>query len=81
MKNRYIATFFAFMFPSLAINEFYCGNKTTGFTEALISVLTCWTGFVPLIIGVINIVRGCQYLWCDTNDEFVDKYCAVKTNL
>lgn len=79
MKNRYIAAFFALMFPALAINEFYCGNYRTGLIEVLISVLLCWTGFAPLIIVLINIIRMCQYLWCSSNEEFMGKYCTVTT--
>lgn len=78
MKNRFVAAFFAFMFPALGINEFYLGNNSLGIIEVLVSVLFCWTGIVPLVVAVINIVKGCQYLWCDSNEEFVSKFITSK---
>ena len=78
MKNRFIAAFFAFAFPALGINEFYLENNGIGTIEILVSVLFCWTGIAPLVITIINIVKGCQYLWCDTNDEFVTKFITSK---
>lgn len=79
MKNRFIATFFAFFFGGIALNEFYVGNTKTAIIELVLSILFCWCfGLGPLVVGIINTVKGCMYLWCNSNDEFIDKYVNTK---
>lgn len=80
MKSRFIAAFFAFFFGGIALNEFYAGNTGRAITELVISILFCWL-FAPVVISVINLVKGCQYLWCDTDEEFISKHCKVKRDL
>lgn len=68
MKNRWAAAFLAFGLGSIGINNFYTNHPVDG----VFDILFCWTG-VPIII---NIVRGCRYVWCNTDEEFVEKYVA-----
>ncbi len=70
MKKALYAAILAFIFPCLGINNFYTKNTTRGVLDCVLSVLLCWTGIVPLIIAIINIVRGCNYLWCDSDEAF-----------
>lgn len=74
MKNRFVAAFIAFTLGTLGINEFYCGNKTRGIIECLLSVILSWTFVVPIVISIINYVRAYQYIWCDSDEEFNNKF-------
>lgn len=73
MKNRFIAAFFAFFFGGIALNEFYLGNKHIAWVEVLVSLLLWWIGG-SVVISLINIIRGCQYLFCVTDAEMIQKY-------
>lgn len=74
MKNRFIAAFFAFVFGTFGINNFYTGRTSTGVIDCVISVILSWTIIVPVVVTIINTVRGCQYLWCNSDEEFCQKY-------
>lgn len=74
-KSRFVAAFFAFVFSALGVNELYTRHTTVGVLELILSIVFCWTLFVPLVITVINLIRGCQYLWCNSDDEFNRKFC------
>ncbi len=78
MKNRLFAAIFAFLFGTFGINNFYLGHTTKGIIDLLVSVLLCWTVVAPGIIALLNVVRGCQYLWCSSEEEFTKKFCAVQ---
>lgn len=75
MKNRLFAAIFAFVLGTFGINNFYLGHTTRGVVDVLVSVLLSWTVIAPVVVGILNLVRGCQYLWCDTDEEFVQKFC------
>lgn len=68
MKNRFIAFFFAWFLGGVGINNFYTGKTFLG----VVDVLFCWTG----IPALVNVIRGICYLWCNSNEEFVEKYCT-----
>ena len=74
MKSRYTAAFFAFLLGGLGINNFYTNNTGKGVVDCLVSVLLCWTVIAPVTVSIINLVRGCKYLWCNTEEEFNIKY-------
>lgn len=74
MKNRFVAAFIALTLGTFGINEFYTNNKTRGVWEVIFSVLFCWTIIAPLVVTIINFVRAYQYIWCDTDQEFNEKY-------
>lgn len=67
MKSRFIAAFFAYAFGLIGLNNFYTGHVFRG----VLDILLCWT----CIPALINIIRSCFYLWCDTDEEFVLKHC------
>lgn len=67
MKNRFIAFFFAWFLGWIGINNFYTGKVFLG----VVDVLFCWIG----IPALLNLIRGVCYLWCNSNEEFVEKYC------
>lgn len=66
MKSRVIAAFFAFFLGGIGINNFYTEHNTA----AVLDILFCWT-FIP---GIINLIRGIMYLFCDTDIDFCKKY-------
>ena len=74
MKNRFVAAFFAFYFGVIGLNNFYTNNKGKGVTDVLVSVLLCWTILAPCVVAVINLVRGIEYIWCNSNEEFNEKF-------
>lgn len=76
MKSRIIAAILAFFFGGIALNEFYTKNTKTAIIELVLSVLLCWIG-APIVIAIINAVKGCMYLWCDTDEEFIKKHCKI----
>ena len=75
MKNRFTAFIFAFFLGAFGINNFYIGKTTRGIIDCIASVVFSWTVVAPCAVAIANIVRGCQYLWCNTDEEFVTKYC------
>lgn len=75
MKNRLFAAIFAFVLGTFGINNFYLGHTTRGVVDVLVSVLLSWTFIAPAVVMILNLVRGCQYLWCNTDEEFVEKFC------
>jgi hypothetical protein len=81
MKSRFVAFILAVIWSALGINEMYVGNITLGICEACISILSCilatfWGFFVIpiLVITVINIICGWRYIWCNSDEEFNEKY-------
>lgn len=74
MKSRYTAAIFAFLLGGIGINNFYTNNNTKGIVDCLVSILLCWTIIAPLTVSIINLVRGCKYLWCDTDEQFNIKF-------
>lgn len=76
MKSRFAAFILAFYFGALGINNFYVGKNSWGVIDCVLSVVFSWTVIVPCIIMIVNLVRGCQYLWCRTDEEFEQKYCS-----
>jgi len=79
MKSRLHAAVFAFFFSTFGINNFYTKHTTLGIVDILVSVLLCWTFVAPVIVSILNVVRGCQYLWCDSDEEFNRKYVKQET--
>ena len=81
MKSRFSAAILAFFLGVFGINNFYTKQNRKGIADVLISVLLCWTVIAPSVITVLNIVRGCQYLWCNTDEEFNSKFVHYPDNL
>lgn len=78
MKSRFSAAILAFALGTFGINNFYTKNTTHGIIDILVSVFGSVFFCIPtLVITVLNVVRGCQYLWCDTDEQFVQKYVKV----
>lgn len=78
MKSRFSGAILAFLFPTLGINNFYTRHTTRGVVDILVSVLLAWTVVAPAVVYVVNVVRGCKYLWCDTDEEFNSKHVVPK---
>ena len=66
MKSRFIAAFFAFFLGGIGINNFYTKHTALG----VLDIVFCWT-FIPKIV---NIVRGCEYLWCNDDLDFNSRH-------
>ena len=78
MKNRLFGFLLAVLLGTFGINNFYVGKTKEGIIDVLASVLLCWTFVAPVVISVLNLVRGCMYLWCPTDEEFNEKFCVAK---
>lgn len=74
MKNRLFAAIFAWMFGAFGINEYYLGNTSKGIIETVLSLVFSWTVIVPSVIIIINMVKGCMYLWESSEESFNTKY-------
>ena len=74
MRNRLFAAILAFVFGSIGLNEYYLGNTATGIIETILSILFCWTFIIPWAIYLVNVFRGMQYLWCNSDEEMVKLY-------
>lgn len=70
MQNRFVAAFFAYAFGFIGLNNFYTGHYFRG----ILDILLCWT----CIPAIINVIRGCFYLWCDTDEDFRNSYINYK---
>lgn len=74
MKNRLFAALLAWIWGSFGLNEYYLGNIRLGLIETVVSILFCWTVFVPCVLHVINIIKGVMYLWCMDDEEMMVKF-------
>lgn len=68
-RSRFIAAILAFLFGGIGINNLYTGR----WGLFALDILFCWT-YVP---ALLNLIRLVLYLWCDSDEEFIDKHCSL----
>lgn len=80
-KSRFTAAILALAFGSFGINNFYTRHISKGVWDCVLTVLFAWTIVAPIVVMILNLIRACQYLWCDTDVEFRKKYVNIPDNL
>lgn len=73
MKDKTVAGLLGILLAGLGIHWFYLGKSGRGIAYLLPSILLCWTIFVPIIIGIINLIEGIMF-FAMSKEEFDAKY-------
>jgi TM2 domain-containing membrane protein YozV len=69
VRNRTLSALLAFFGGSFGLQHIYNGHTALG----LVCAAFFWTG-IPGLFGIINCI---QYVCCDSDEEFTEKYCIV----
>lgn len=78
--SRVTACLLALFLGGFGAQHFYLGRPAWGVTYLLLTLLLCWTIFVPLIIGLVSLIQGLTYL-SYSDQAFAEKYGARQSYL
>lgn len=79
-KSRGVAAILAFFLGSLGIHFFYLGKTGAGVFFLLLTILFCWTVFIPFAISIITIIQAVLFL-TSSQEQFESKYIYSNTFL
>lgn len=72
-KSKTTAALLAILLGGWGIHEFYLGHTGLGILFLILWFCFSWTIFIPLVLCVISIIQGINYL-CMSQEQFEAKY-------